>query len=312
VAQLTRLVNDLLEASRVATGKIVLNCEPVDVAAIVKRCLSILDVTGHHLEAELQSAWVDADETRMEQVVTNLLTNALKYTPPAGRVAVSLRTEGEEIVLRVSDTGVGIAPDMLRRVFDLFVQGERSLDRSQGGLGIGLTLARRIVELHGGTITAESAGTGRGSTFTVRLPPVPARASPEPEAPVVSRERPRRILIVEDHVDAREMLCEALQTAGHDVHQAIDGPSGVETAERIVPDVALIDIGLPGLDGYATAARIRGVVGRRPLLIALTGYGRPEDRDRAVQAGFDVHLTKPVDPFYLLQLIHDCASTPAN
>jgi CheY-like chemotaxis protein len=248
----------------------------------------------------------------MEQVVTNLLTNAFKYTPAGGRVGISLRPEGDSVVFRVSDTGVGIAPEMLRRVFDLFVQGERTLERSQGGLGIGLTLARRIVELHGGTVTAESGGIGCGSTFTVRLPRVAPLSAPDLVQPAVSRERPRRILVVEDNADAREMLCDALQTAGHDVYQAADGPSAVEAAVRIIPDVALVDIGLPELDGYATARRMRLHLGPKPLLIALTGYGRPEDRDRAMQAGFDLHLTKPVDPLYLLQLIYDAAPAAAG
>jgi CheY-like chemotaxis protein/anti-sigma regulatory factor (Ser/Thr protein kinase) len=267
---------------------------------------------GYRVDVDLQSAWANADETRIEQVVTNLLTNAFKYTPSGGRVAVSLATEGGSVVFRVSDTGVGIAPDMLPRVFDLFVQGERTLERSQGGLGIGLTLARRIVELHGGMVTAESEGTERGSTFTVRVPSVAALTALEPARPAVSRERPRRILVVEDNADAREMLCDALLTAGHEVHQASDGPSAVEAAARIQPDVALVDIGLPELDGYATAERMRLDLGPKPLLIALTGYGRPEDRERARRAGFDLHLTKPVDPLYLLQLIYDAAPAHAG
>ncbi len=315
VAHLTRLVNDLLEASRIATGKIVLDCGPMNLEPIVRRCLATIEAGGrtqsYRVDLDLQPAWANADDTRIEQVVTNLLTNAFKYTPSGGRVAISLRTEGDDVVFRVSDSGVGIAPEMLRRVFDLFVQGDRTLERSQGGLGIGLTLARRIVELHGGTVTAESAGTGQGSTFTVRLPRVSPLIAAQPKIPVLSRERPRRILVIEDNADAREMLCEALQSAGHDVHQAVDGPGGVEAAGRLAPDVVLIDIGLPGLDGYAAARCIRQAAGLRPLLIAVTGYGRPEDRERALQAGFDLHLTKPVDPFQLLQLIYDGAAASA-
>jgi CheY-like chemotaxis protein len=205
----------------------------------------------------------------------------------------------------VQDSGVGIGPELLPRVFDLFAQGETALDRKRGGLGIGLTLVRRLVELHGGTVEAASDGPGRGSTFTVRLPLVPA-SSPDPEPATVESPAAhgRRVLIVEDNAPAREMLRVALELAGHAVYEAADGPGGVEAAEQLRPHAALVDIGLPGLDGYQVARRIRASrVGKRMLLIALTGYSQPRDRERSFEAGFDAHLVKPVDPGQLSRLL---------
>jgi PAS domain S-box-containing protein len=308
VQHLGRLVDDLLDVSRVMTGKIILQLEPLDLAEIVRRSLTALagsDRGRHHsISAETTAAWVRVDPTRMEQVVTNLVINALKYTPPGGYVHVSVRADDGRAVLSVRDTGVGITPELLPRVFDLFVQGERALDRTQGGLGIGLTLVRRLVELHGGTVEAASAGRGRGSIFTVRLPlataPVPWPAS----APVSGAGSRRRVLIVEDNDDSRATLRELLGLLGHEVHEASDGATGVARALELMPDVILVDIGLPGLDGYDVARRIRREAGGRHLyLVAVTGYGLPEDRERALAAGYDVHLVKPIDPAKLQAIL---------
>jgi CheY-like chemotaxis protein len=261
---------------------------------------------GHIVETALAPAWVDGDETRLRQVCDNLLGNAFKYTPAGGRVRVVVRAEGESAVLSIADTGVGIEPRLLPRMFDLFVQGERGLARSQGGLGIGLTLVRRLAELHGGSVEAHSDGPGRGSEFTVRLPRIPAPAVALPVAqPAAEPARPRRrILLVEDNTDARETLRDLLELHGHEVHEAASGPDGIEKALRLRPDLSLIDIGLPGLDGYEVARRIRASAeGHALQLVALTGYGQPEDRRRAEEAGFDEHLAKPIPPDRLAALI---------
>jgi signal transduction histidine kinase/ActR/RegA family two-component response regulator len=296
---LARLVDDLLDVARVTAGKIVLSQAPVNLAAVVRRVLSALTAasTGRLVKADLADVFVHADETRIEQVITNLLGNAFKYTPPDGRVSVIVRRDGDEAVLPVSDTGIGISTDLLPRVFDLFVQAGGGLERRQGGLGIGLSVARRLVELHGGRITAASPGTGFGATFTVQLSALQSSELLAPAAAAAERRvAPRRVLVIEDNVDSREMLQALLSNLGHEVHQAPDGPAGLDAARKLEPDVVLIDVGLPGLDGYEVARRIRLGGGRRPILIALTGYGMPEDRERAREAGFDVHLVKPVEP----------------
>jgi CheY-like chemotaxis protein len=240
-------------------------------------------------------AWVSGDPTRLEQITINLVDNALKHTPPGGTITVGVRREGADAVLSVRDTGAGIAPDLLPHVFDLFTQGRRGLDRQQGGLGIGLTLVRRLVEQHGGRVDASSGGPGQGSEFVVRLPaiePAPAAAAPAVRG---SGARRQRILVVEDNPDARAMLRLLLEMSGHEVDEAPDGLTGLDVALRMQPDVALVDIGLPGLDGYELAQRLRE---RAPdiRLVAVTGYGQPEDRDRALRAGFTIHLVKPVGP----------------
>jgi signal transduction histidine kinase len=303
IQHLCRLVDDLLDVSRVTSGKIVLDRKPLDLADLVTSTVAMWRSAGrldrHEVSVDVSPAWIDGDRTRIEQIVGNVLTNALKYTPAGGAVEVSVCRDRVEAVFRVRDTGIGISRAMLPRIFDLFTQGETGLDRARGGLGIGLTLVRRLIELQGGTVTAESEGDGRGSTFTVRLPAiVPPRvevgsARPAPDAATAVR---LRILIVEDSDDAREMLRVVLTLRGHDVIEAKDGPGGVEMAERMRPDLALIDVGLPGFDGYEVARRIRRLGPKAIRLIALTGYGRPEDRVRAQEAGFDRHLVKPVDP----------------
>jgi signal transduction histidine kinase/CheY-like chemotaxis protein len=298
---LSRLVDDLLDVSRVTSGKIALQRAPVDLRELAERCVQSVAVsaaaqrTELTLEAGETAAVVQGDTVRLEQVMNNLLTNALKYTPPGGHVKVEISAGAEEVVLRVSDTGVGIDPLMLSRVFELFAQADNSLDRAQGGLGIGLTLVRSLVELHGGSVSAASSGRGEGSTFAVRLPRLRGARPPGPAGATETAERvaSRRILLIEDNADVREGLRLLLQETGHCVEAAEDGERGVAAAIAFAPEVALIDIGLPRMDGYSVAGRIREALGNRVVLVALTGYGLPEDRVRAREAGFDAHIPKP-------------------
>jgi signal transduction histidine kinase/ActR/RegA family two-component response regulator len=302
-AHLARLVDDLLDVARVTSGKIVLERRPLELAEAVRRSVGTLTASGrtqnHQVLLDLHAVWADVDETRLEQVVTNLVGNALRFTPDGGTIDVTLGAIDGEAVLQVRDCGVGIAAEMLPRVFEMFVQGARRPDG--GGLGLGLTLVRRIVELHGGRVTAASEGPGHGSTFTVHLPALPGppalRGQPTPGRAGGAR---RRIVLVEDNADAREMLRFALQLAGHEIHEAHDGPSGLAAIQRVRPDVALVDIGLPHFDGYELARKTRSMIGAAVRLVALTGYGQPDDRRQALEAGFDVHLVKPVEPGALL------------
>jgi PAS domain S-box-containing protein len=305
---LTRLVGDLLDVTRGAVGKMDLVREAIDMAETVRRCLATLDCTEklgrHHVTVEAEPVWVKADGARIEQIVMNLLSNSLKFTPPGGAIRVIVRRERDEVVLSVADDGAGISADLLPSVFDLFVQGDRTLDNRSGGLGVGLTLVRRLVELHGGRVEASSQGRGRGSVFTVRLPAM----SDAPQARERSVEAPagatrKRILVVEDNADNREMMRILLETAGHEVHEAADGVRGVELAVQLEADAVLIDIGLPGIDGYEVARQIRSKLRGRSRLIALSGYGQPKDRQRAFEAGFDEHLLKPVDPERLQSIL---------
>jgi signal transduction histidine kinase/CheY-like chemotaxis protein len=297
---LSRLVDDLLDVSRVTSGKIALRRESVDVAALVQRCFAGLAETMRDHRASLQLGSpcidVDGDPVRLEQVVHNLLQNAAKYTPAGGRILVALTEEGEHAVLRVRDNGVGISSDMLGRVFDLFTQAEHSLDRAKGGMGIGLTLVRSLVALHGGDVEVHSAGLGQGTVFTVRLPrPALKQVDRTPDQTSKISHCRHKLLLVEDNDDSRELLATLLQQHGHRVTCAADGLTGVEQALASQPEVMLVDIGLPGLDGYGVARRVREAFGAAPYLVALTGYGQPEDRARALASGFDEHLTKPVD-----------------
>lgn len=308
VNHLKQLVDDLLDVARVTTGKIVLNTRALDLAKIARRSIAVLQdahrFTGHQIEAELAETWVAADETRIEQILTNLLENAAKYTPPGGRIRVRVMPDERTSVLEVSDTGAGIAPNLLPYVFDIFTQGERTLDRSQGGLGLGLTLVRRLVELHHGSVTAASDGLGRGARFTVVLPRIdaPAAAAEAPPATPSSARR-LRILIVEDNADGRETLKTMLTLYGHQVYEAADGVSGAELAISIRPDLALIDIGLPGIDGYEVARRVRASTHGEVKLVAFTGYGQEEDMQRAKLAGFDACLVKPIEPAALERIL---------
>ena len=307
VLQLGRLVDDLLDVGRVTTGKIRLVKVPVNLADTVQRSVGGLAPEGgtpaHRITVRAEPIWVEADQARVEQIVMNLLSNAVKYTAPGGDIEIAVTGDGRTARLAVRDTGVGMTPHMLERVFDLFFQGERTLERAEGGLGIGLTLVRRLAEMHGGRVEAKSPGQGRGTTVTVELPQIAAPAE-TPGAPPPARPSPRRILIVEDSRDSRDMLRYLLEHAGHEVHEAADGPSGVEAILKVRPDIALVDVGLPGLDGYEVARRVRAdAVGGKVRLVALTGYGLPDDHRRSQEAGFDAHLVKPVDPASLAAVI---------
>jgi len=276
----------------------------VAVARAVETAQPVVEAQGHHLAVSLpeRPVWVEGDLIRLSQVIANLLTNAAKYTDKAGRITVKLEGENGEAVVRVRDTGVGIPPDLQPRIFDLFVQGDRTLARSQGGLGIGLTLVKRLVEMHGGSIAVASPGAGQGSEFTIRLPALAEEQ--RPEAPGAAGVRAhvtdalrKRVLVVDDNVDAAESIAMILRVSGYDVRCVHDGPSVLPAAKSYRPDVVVLDIGLPGLSGYDVARELREQPEfRRTPLVAVTGYGQEEDRRRSQEAGFDYHLTKPVDP----------------
>jgi signal transduction histidine kinase len=298
---LSRIVDDLLDLSRAMSGKILLSRKRLDLGILVSACLDTFRATGrtsgYSIDTRLDAGWVDGDATRLEQIATNLIDNALKYTPSGGSIEIAILLDGEEVVLRVRDSGVGIAADLLPHVFDVFVQGAISIDRSQGGLGIGLSLVRRLVELHGGSVSATSAGNSSGSTFEIRLPR--AEAAANDAAPAQSEDKSAgkpTILLIEDNDDGREMMAMMLASFGYPVLEAADGLEGVKIAMAEHPGVALVDIGLPGIDGYEVARRLREDAATRAIrLIALTGYGLADDQRRVLEAGFDLHLVKPVD-----------------
>nr|WP_263430013.1 ATP-binding protein [Nannocystis pusilla] len=322
VQQLTRLVDDLLEVSRINTGKIQLQMERIDLATVVLRGIEtsrpVVDSKGHRLEFACppDPVWVRADPTRIAQVVGNLVNNAAKYTEPGGEIVVRLEREDGDAVIRVRDSGIGIPEEMLAEVFDLFTQVNRSLDRSQGGLGIGLALVKRLVGIHGGQVEAHSDGPGLGSEFVVRLPlhdgeRVGAEAPPTEKPSVAGPSL--RVLVIDDNRDAAELLAALLGMLGHTVQTAADGPSGIEAALAFVPQIVLCDIGLPLLDGYGVVAQLRG----RPefaatRFIALTGYGRAEDRQRSLASGFHAHLIKPVGLAKLKALLRPPGADPSD
>ncbi|MGX4640124.1 response regulator [Massilia sp. SYSU DXS3249] len=315
---LSRIVDDLLDLSRAMSGKILLARKPVDLASLVGACLDTFRATGrtggYRINVDLAPNWVDGDPTRLEQVATNLIDNALKYTPAGGTIDITIGAEGEDVLLCVRDTGVGIAADLLPHVFDVFVQGTISLDRAQGGLGIGLSLVRRLVELHGGSVSATSGGAGDGSAFTIRLPRAQAPQLPAPsfDKPEESSSRPA-VLLIEDNEDGREMMATMLEVYGYPVLQSGDGLDGVALATAHLPTVALVDIGLPGIDGYEVARRLRANAATSAMrLIALTGYGLAEDQRRVLEAGFDMHLVKPVDITQLLGALGEPAALPTT
>ena len=316
VQHLARLVDDLLEVGRVVTGKIVLERRPIDFADVVHRAVAVFGErrSDQQIDVKTQAAWIEGDLVRMEQVVNNIVGNAVKYTPIGGAIRVRLCVEDGDAVLRVEDTGYGITPELLPRVFDLFVQGERTLERAQGGLGIGLTLVRRLVELHGGAVTAASEGAGRGSVFTVRLPQIARPATAQSAKPVSGNHcGKRRVLLIEDNRDAREMFRVMLELAGHEVLEAEEGVSGLALLKSARPDIAVIDVGLPGLNGYEIARQFRAEPNSdRVMLVALTGYGTPEAQERSRQAGFDHHLIKPVNTEALQEIMRaDSLAPPA-
>ena len=313
VQQMVRLVDDLLDISRISRGKMELRRERVELAAVIAGAVEtsrpLIERLGHTLSVTLPARPVhlDADLTRLSQVFLNLLNNAAKYSEPGGRIALTAECEGDTVVVRVSDTGIGIPADMLPRIFEIFTQVDRSLERSQGGLGIGLTLVKRLTELHGGDIVARSDGPGRGSEFTVRLPVLP-EAGAEPQPGPLAQKAPalpaRRILVVDDNRDSADSLAMLLGILGNEVRTAYDGVEGVEAATAFRPDLAFLDIGLPRLNGYDAARRIRLLPGgAKMILVALTGWGQEDDRRRSREAGFDHHLVKPVAPEELERLL---------
>jgi signal transduction histidine kinase len=300
VQHMLRLVDDLLDVSRITRGKIELKKSRVSVADVMGKALELagplVEQRGLHLElSQAPDLFVDGDATRLTQVLTNLLTNAAKYTDPGGRIAVTTAREGEEVVVRVRDSGIGIASELLPRIFDRFVQGAQNLDRAQGGLGLGLTIAHTLVTLHGGTLEAHSDGVGRGSEFVIRLATSTAAPSEPLQAPGSGpvAAAGRRVLIVDDNTDAADTLAELLGGMGHHTHVAYDGLSALQAAPRFAPEIALVDIGLPVMDGYELARRLRREL-QRCRLVAVTGYGQEDDRRRSFAAGFDEHLVKPV------------------
>jgi PAS domain S-box-containing protein len=311
VENMARIVDDLLDVSRVARGKVVLRKARVDLADVARTCAedrrAVAEGTGLQLvfAAPNGPVWVDGDETRLSQVLDNLIHNAVKFTPKGGSVTVTATAEGQSAVVRVRDTGLGIDPNVLPRLFEVFTQADRSLDRSRGGLGLGLALARGLVDLHGGTVEARSDGPGKGSEFVVRLPRVlePAALTEVPASPSTIGRR-KRILVVEDNPDSAESLRMLLDLSGYEVEVARTGSAGVDAAVRFLPHAVVCDIGLPELDGYGVARALRGRAETAAArLIAVTGYGRAEDVEKARRAGFEHHLTKPVDPQELLDTL---------
>jgi signal transduction histidine kinase/ActR/RegA family two-component response regulator len=314
VGQISHLINDLLDAERVVSGKIRLERRPLDMAEAVRRAVATFagdPRLARHIDISAAPLWVDADAVRLEQVLSNVLTNAIKYTPPDGQIRVALHADGNDAVLIVEDTGFGVSAELMPFIFDMYVQADRTLNRAQGGLGIGLPLVRRLVELHGGTIDASSAGEGQGTTFTLRLKQVPSTGASSGISLTPDRHaKPRRVLLIEDSGDAREMLRMMLQLAGHVVYDAADGVRGLELLNVVRPDVGIIDISLPGMDGYQLARRIREEpFGRDMLLLAMTGYSAPGDADRSLEHGFDYHLVKPVDLDQIARLLSQRAGT---
>jgi signal transduction histidine kinase/CheY-like chemotaxis protein len=306
VAHMARLTDDLLDAARALAGKIVLQRGPMNLADAAAHVVSARwgDAgASRRVVEDLHPVWVHADRTRIEQVIGNLLVNAVKYSLEGGTVAVSVLREGDDAVLRVADDGIGMDEALLARVFEPFVQGTRELDRQHGGLGIGLTLVRRLVELHGGTVEARSEGPGRGSEFVVRLPAILPPLDAEPPHSTRFAQARRRVLLVEDNDDARESLSRLLELEGHEVTACSDGPAALDAVRAARPDVAFVDLGLPGMDGYEVARRIRAEPGDAVRLVALTGYGADADRRRTRAAGFDLHLVKPVELATLRQAL---------
>ena len=327
VRHLSRLVNDLLEVSRITTGRIRLQLERVALGGIVEQAVetfrSLIDRHRQILAVSLpkQLIWVEGDPTRLEQVVGNLLGNAVKFTGEGGRIWLALDQEGQDAVLRVKDSGIGISAELLPRIFDLFTQADKSLDRSDAGLGIGLALVKSLVEMHRGRVQAQSAGPQQGSEFIVRLPlltAAPVRAE-LPAAPLANDHRgrsgrakaaiPLRVLVVDDVVDIAKMSAVFLRACGHDTRMAHSGEAALEAALDFQPHVVLLDIGLPEMDGYEVARRFRQHPQLKDMgLMAVTGYGQDSDRQRSREAGFDEHLVKPVEPDHLLQVLADFAA----
>jgi PAS domain S-box-containing protein len=310
VGHLVRLVDDLLDVARIMQGRVELRHERVDLMTVVGRAVETaqpaIDAHGHQLNVSLppRPVFVHADLVRLSQVISNLLTNAAKYTQQASRIWLTAECDGGEVVIRVRDTGSGIAPELLPRIFDLFVQADRSLARSQGGLGVGLTLVKRLVEMHGGSVSASSPGPGQGSEFAVRLKALPERQAVDEgraqEGPLPHGLPGRKVLVADDNVDAAESAALLLRLWGHEVRTVHDGLSVLQAVRDFGPEVILLDIGLPGMTGYEVAEQLRAQPEFESLVLAaMTGYGQDQDRRRSREAGFDLHLTKPLDPLKL-------------
>ena len=317
VGHMARLLDDLIDVARITQRRLVLKTETVSVGSLVEAAMEAarpLAETKHHMlttSMEDPAAQLTADPVRLAQVLSNLLNNASKYTDPGGRIALDVRAQGPWMEFAVTDSGIGLTPSAIDKVFAMFAQEHSAIDRSEGGLGIGLALAKGLVELHAGTVSASSDGTGRGSRFAVRLP-YPAIAEGTEPAPVaesagVAPSTPapgRTVLLADDNRDAAEVMADLLRMSGHVVHTANDGLEAVQLALRLQPDVLVLDIGMPGLNGYEVARQVRAQPwGGRPLLIAATGWGQDDDRQKSLAAGFDLHLTKPFDPAQLCDLI---------
>jgi signal transduction histidine kinase/ActR/RegA family two-component response regulator len=306
---MVRLVDDLLDVSRIMRGRVEIRREMVELEAIVRQGAEIaqpmIDAHGQQLILSLpgKPLYLEADPSRLTQVVSNLLHNAAKFSPHAGRIWLSLEQQGTQAVLNIKDEGAGIRADLLPHVFELFVQGDQTLERTQGGLGIGLTVVRRLIEMHGGNVSAASEGVGLGAEFTITLPGL---CEPPPQAAGKTARKvaaiPRRVLVVDDNVDSAETMAEILKLWGHEVQTAHDGVAALEAARAHRPDAVLLDVGLPVMDGYEIARRLRQE-GLATLLVAVTGFGTAEDRRRAEEAGFDTHLTKPVSPDALRRVL---------
>jgi CheY-like chemotaxis protein/two-component sensor histidine kinase len=315
VEYLVRLVDDLLDVSRIMRGKIDLRSEPVELATVLARAVEttqpIIDEEGHELTVVLPSGplWVHGDLVRLAQAVGNLLNNAAKYTEQGGKIRLSAEQEDHQAVIRVRDTGVGIAAEQVPHIFEMFVQGDRRTKNARGGLGIGLSLVRALVQMHGGSVAAQSAGVGKGSEFVVRLPllergPAEAQRKEQAEQMPAAGSTPRRVLVVDDSPDAADSLALLLQLKGHQVRVAYDGQSALEQAEADPPDIAFLDLGMPNMDGYELGQRFRKSPRlQRVVLVAVTGWGQEEDRRRTRAAGFDDHLVKPVQPEALHALL---------
>jgi CheY-like chemotaxis protein/anti-sigma regulatory factor (Ser/Thr protein kinase) len=315
VQQLTRLVDDLLDVSRITQGRIEIKHSPVELSAIVRQALESVESQikdkRHTVHTDvLPGLYVQGDSARLVQCVSNILTNAVKYTDTGGQIHIALASTGDHAVLSISDNGIGIPPKLLPRIFELFVQDERSLDRSQGGLGIGLSVVRQLIEMQGGTVTASSPGAGAGSSFQIVLPRIPP---PHGEEPVKAEftSAPLRILVVDDNEDAADSLATLLSLDGHSVQAEYDSHEAIEAARTFDADLILLDIGLPSIDGFEVARRLRAA-GNKATLVACTGYGQKEDVERALGAGFDAHVTKPVNLATIEELLRRiAASKPA-
>jgi CheY-like chemotaxis protein/two-component sensor histidine kinase len=311
---MVRLIDDLLDLSRITRNKLELRRELVELTAVIEDAVEtirpIMEARGHDLRVRLAPGpiLVHADRTRLAQVFSNLLSNAAKFTERGGRIRLTSEREGNEIVVRVQDNGIGIAPAMLPRIFDMFVQADRSLERTQSGLGIGLTLVKRVAEMHGGSVEARSEGTGKGSEFLVRIPidmamPVQGEAPPS-DGDAVASHTSIRVLVADDNEDAVRSLAMMLRAMGHEVHTAQDGAEVLEAAAEIMPTLILMDIGMPRMNGYDAARRIREQPwGRNITLVALTGWGLEEDKRLAAEAGFDRHVVKPVESSVLRSIL---------